>query len=400
MNIWIKSMLGGLAFSGLLLLLSETSFLKKRGTIRYIEPILYRGYYSLRLQPGKFQEEKAISKSDMMDLTIHAIEERCNRIGYKATSKITSPETLDVLMTNIDDTLVANAIITGNSTIEFREVYTLAQLGNSFSAASKIMARYYNAPETSEMPKQVQQDTVTDNSQLATLDHTPVPEKKEEHAFIDFPSPYTQPGGAAEFPPMVSIVEEKDSLAVSLMLNDSSFRKFFPNDLVFRYGKPYDFSRKKEPILNLYAIRTRITQPSITNEDISTAKLDFDGNGDAMVMLTFNIAGTRKWERMTTDNVGKCIAILVNNSVTSAPRVNEPITGGISLISGGFTIAEAKSIAAKLSSGKLPVSVAIEKAEIHRQEKGFPVKLLPILLIAFVVGSGGSFLLLKMLKNK
>ncbi len=102
-------------------------------------------------------------------------------------------------------------------------------------------------------------------------------------------------------------------------------------------------------------------ETNLTGKDLKIAKPGFDQNtGEPIVELTFNSEGTEKWADITTRNVGKPIAILLDDQpVMNPPTVREPITGGQTVISGGLTTAQTKEIATLLTSGALPAPVHI-----------------------------------------
>lgn len=96
----------------------------------------------------------------------------------------------------------------------------------------------------------------------------------------------------------------------------------------------------------------------LTGKDLQNATTTFDqNNGAPTVQLTFTSAGTKKFADITSRNVGKIVAIVLDNVVVEAPRVNEPILTGSAVISGSFTTEQAKSLSIELQAGALPVSL-------------------------------------------
>jgi len=81
--------------------------------------------------------------------------------------------------------------------------------------------------------------------------------------------------------------------------------------------------------------------------------------GQVEVSLKFNDEGTKLFSDITTRNVGKTVAIFLDGTPISIPKVNEPISGGSAVISGGFTLTEAKLLSQRLNSGALPVPVEL-----------------------------------------
>ncbi|MCR9173127.1 MAG: protein translocase subunit SecD [bacterium] len=117
---------------------------------------------------------------------------------------------------------------------------------------------------------------------------------------------------------------------------------------------------KKEQMHILYAIKVPQDGAKLTGKDIANASDGFDGEtGDITVNLQMTDEGAEKWAQMTTENAGRQVAITLDNVVYSAPNVNEPIRGGNTQISGGFSIEEAQALAGLLNAGALPAPCEI-----------------------------------------
>ena len=97
----------------------------------------------------------------------------------------------------------------------------------------------------------------------------------------------------------------------------------------------------------------------ISGTQLTKAQQAYDQNNEPTVSITFNGEGARRFGRVTQDNVGKPFAIIIDNVVLSAPRINEPILGGNAQISGSFTVDSAQQLAIALQSGALPVALKV-----------------------------------------
>jgi preprotein translocase subunit SecD len=97
----------------------------------------------------------------------------------------------------------------------------------------------------------------------------------------------------------------------------------------------------------------------LTGETITDARVSHDQFNEPFVSLTFNARGSRQFERVTTDNVGKQLAIVLDGTVYSAPTIRERIAGGRASISGRFTVDEARDLAVVLRAGALPAPVNV-----------------------------------------
>ena len=104
------------------------------------------------------------------------------------------------------------------------------------------------------------------------------------------------------------------------------------------------------------AVKRRVM---VSGDQLVDAKQGFDQDGRAVVDITFNASGARRFGRVTQENVNKPFAIILDDKVLSAPNINEPILGGRAQISGNFTVETANDLAISLASGKLPVKLNV-----------------------------------------
>ena len=108
----------------------------------------------------------------------------------------------------------------------------------------------------------------------------------------------------------------------------------------------------------------------VSGDQLVAAKQSFDQDGRAVVSITFNAAGARRFGRVTQENVSKPFAIILDDKVLSAPNINEPILGGQAQISGNFTVESANTLAVSLASGKLPVKLNVIEERTVSAELG------------------------------
>ncbi|MDR0364725.1 MAG: protein translocase subunit SecDF [Bacteroidales bacterium] len=158
---------------------------------------------------------------------------------------------------------------------------------------------------------------------------------------------------------MVGSAFIRDTARVNRML--ASVSHLFPKNLKLMWTiKP---ERSTPDVLQLIAIKatTRDMQPRLTGEAIADARQDVNPvSGGVEVSMTMNAEGAKVWRQMTRDNIGKQIAIALDNHIYSYPVVNQEISGGQSSISGGtMTIEEAQDLANILKAGKLPAPARI-----------------------------------------
>lgn len=157
----------------------------------------------------------------------------------------------------------------------------------------------------------------------------------------------------------------RDTARVNDLLNDPEVRNLFPSNMRFLWAvKPIQGANNNE-YLEIYAIKKgRDGKAPVTGDFVSDARQDFDQTGRPEVMMSMNAAGARKWKQLTANNIGRQVAIVLDDYVYSAPVVQSEIPGGNSSISGSFTIEEAQDLANILKAGKMPAPTRIVEEAI------------------------------------
>lgn len=101
-------------------------------------------------------------------------------------------------------------------------------------------------------------------------------------------------------------------------------------------------------------------ETNLSGRDLKGTNVSFDPNtGKPQVQLTFTNVGSQKFAEITKRNVNKIVAIVLDDQMIEAPRVNQPILSGSAVITGGFTVDEAKALSTQLNAGALPVPLAV-----------------------------------------
>ncbi len=169
----------------------------------------------------------------------------------------------------------------------------------------------------------------------------------------------TEQGTFAQKGPVVGYAAAKDTAKVNDYLSLPEVRRILPRDLRFAWtAKPIDADKKIFALIALKA-STREGGPALTGDVVTDARVSVTPTGEREVLLHMNPEGAERWRQITRKNVGKSVAIVLDQQVYSYPVVQTEISGGSSSITGGFTAEEAQDLANLLKSGKLPVRVAI-----------------------------------------
>ena len=162
-------------------------------------------------------------------------------------------------------------------------------------------------------------------------------------------------GGAS-----VGAAYKADMALVNEYLSLPAVRDLFPADIEFKWGVKGDDHIDGRYYLYAIKVTTPDGKAPLDGSVVTDAREQYAQRGaTAEVSMTMNAEGTREWARLTGENIGKCIAIVLDGYVYSAPRVNTKIDKGQSQITGDFTIQEAQDLANVLNSGKVPAPAKI-----------------------------------------
>ena len=165
---------------------------------------------------------------------------------------------------------------------------------------------------------------------------------------------------------VVGYASARDTADVNRIIYSDIARQILPSDLKLLWSaKAVEFD-KTATIFELHAIK--VTEPSgrapLEGNVITSARDSYTQMGQPCVTMQMNSDGARRWAQLTKANIGRAIAIVLDGTVYSAPRVISEISGGNSEITGNFTIEETKDLANTLNSGKMPAPTRIVQEEV------------------------------------
>ncbi|NCA75385.1 MAG: protein translocase subunit SecDF [Alphaproteobacteria bacterium] len=189
----------------------------------------------------------------------------------------------------------------------------------------------------------------------------------------------------------------KDTARVNHMLRLT--KNLFPRDMKLAWTvKPRD---EAKDVLELVALKitSRDGSPALGGDVITNARQDYDQNGRVEVSMSMNSEGARIWKRLTGENIGKQIAIVLDGYVYSYPNVNGEIPNGMSSITGGnMTVEEAQDLANILKAGKLPAPARIVAEEIVGPSLG--QESINAGLLSFIIAFIGVLLYMSLYYNR
>ena len=196
----------------------------------------------------------------------------------------------------------------------------------------------------------------------AATDEAKIAELKKQHPLLAMMS--LAPQGSLS---VVAYANVRDTAEINKYIYSELAQQIFPSDLKLCWGAtPSDMVNSKN-VYELYALKKTGTngRAPLEGDVIVDAKDEFDHvTGRPCVSMSMNSDGARRWATLTKANVGKAIAIVLDDAVYSAPRVNGEISGGNSQITGNFTVETTKDLANTLKSGRMPAPARIVQEEV------------------------------------
>ena len=272
-------------------------------------------------------------------------------------------------------------LLQGSANLEFWETYDLSeilpQLAQINSEAAKVNASTEAAQaEVKEEEVKTEEKKADDVEALvegleadslaqAEADQkAAVEEYKKNNPLFAVLNPSVSQTGQAYRGPVVGTVHYTDTAKVMAMLTSQVAKSVLPRELKLCWTvKAVDAA---DAYYQLVALKSQANgRPSLEGDVITDARADFgQTSAYANVSMTMNAEGARDWQRITRDNIGKSIAIVLDGYVYSFPTVQNEIAGGSSQITGNFTVEEAKDLANTLNSGKMPAPARIIQEDV------------------------------------
>lgn len=193
-------------------------------------------------------------------------------------------------------------------------------------------------------------------------------EMKKKNPLMSVWFPNVTREGQANEGPVVGIIPKKDTARLNHYLQLDVVRNKFPNNVKFVYGAEEKKERRNPNApLYLYAIKTvpGETESKLEGDRVTDARMDYNPlTGQPEVTMRMDLTGARVWKKMTGENVGRYVAVVLDDRVYSCPVVNGEIPNGNTSIAGHFTAEEANDLANILKSGKLPAPAHIVQEQV------------------------------------
>lgn len=271
-------------------------------------------------------------------------------------------------------------LLQGTANLEFWETYEMNEILPQLMQLNRAIAEAnaLNETATEEVAAETAQTETAEVSDIeglvASIDSTAEAEADNAKALENYKkqnplfyvlNPSVDQTGRAFRGPVVGTVHYADTAKVNALFASQQAKSLLPRDLKLCWTvKPID---EAETMYQLVALKmvNRDGRASLEGDVITDARADFSQTSAyATVSMEMNAEGAKSWARITKDNIGKSIAIVLDGYVYSFPTVQNEITGGNSQITGNFTVEEAKDLANTLKSGKMPAPARIIQEDV------------------------------------
>ncbi|WP_028887168.1 protein translocase subunit SecDF [Tenacibaculum ovolyticum] len=346
------------------------------GSVKLSDPAIF-GTKSLRekIDFNKTNTEvKEVLQEEIntsINTSFEVLRSRIDKFGVTQPSiqRIGTSGRIQIELAGAKDIERVTKLITSTAELQFWEVYTNAEVQNFFFTANAKVSELLKDDSTTEQVKDSTKTDDIDDLLGESADSTKVENKKNLFTYL-FPNVAQN---QQQMSSLVAQARVQDTAKVNSLLAEKSVRALLPSNL--KYVKfLWDYKAQANTnaegitseIIGLYAIKSnRNNKPAIDGDVIADANQDFDQMSKPVVSMLMNGTGTKKWAKMTGENVGKFVAVVLDNYVYTAPVVNGVIAGGSTQISGGtMTVEEAQDISTVLKAGKLPAPARIIQMEV------------------------------------
>lgn len=352
------------------------------------------------------------------DRTYEILRQRIDKFGVAQPTiqQLRASERILVELPGVKDPQRVRKLLQGTAQLEFWLTYDNAEAYQMLEKADKYIASIGGTEEKADAASATEDtaavaETADTNALLSALNddkgsdvEASMSEFAKDHPLFNenMLMPNINQQGGLLGGPVVGYARAKSRDEITRMINMAFEKKVLDSRTVkFLWSaKPI---KDGSDVYQLFAIRinTRDGSALLDGGVITDARQDFSNAGGNEISMTMNNEGAREWKRITGENVGKCIAIVLDDLVYSAPVVNGEIAGGRSSITGDFTLEEAKDLANILKSGKLPApAVIVQEAvvgpslgqeSIHRGLISFILAFVIVLLYMVVFYNRGGW---------
>ena len=339
---------------------------------------IFRGIERIKDKPNASEGEVQSILNDevnaMVDNSYKVLRNRIDRFGVVQPNiqKLQSTGRILLELPGVKEPERVRKLLQGAANLEFYETYTLSdivgslrQLNDQAQANKTVAAAEATPAEAADKaaPAEAAKADTANAAAKPAEPAKPAPAKETELTLAQltgFEALASAQGGS----PVLGYVSAADTAAVNAIINSSVAKTILPADLKLAWTVKPEKMQGAHEAFQLVALRTVNKQPVLNGDVVTRATSEFDNLQGQVVSMTMNDEGARQWSRITGQNIGKAIAIVLDDQVYSFPNVNSQIDGGRSQISGRFTVEEANDLANVLESGKMVARVNVASESV------------------------------------
>lgn len=332
-----------------------------------------RGRISLESSDSEILAIVDTEVENAIDRSFNILRTRIDRFGTSQPNiqRIAGSGRIQIELPGADNQERVRNLLQGVAKLQFWEVLELNEYGGAIETINTtwIADQKSNKPESTTLADSTATDsTATDSTaNLSSEDSLRNALEKQLQQIDPLNSNTT-------VSPLISLMKAnyglvydvRDTVAINRILKNDRYRSFLPRDLKLLWSVKPNKAEDGSELLELYAIKLNkgSDQAPLEGDVVTDARQTLDQTSRPAVSMQMNAEGARKWRKLTSENVGRRIAVVLDDYVYTAPVVNGEIPNGQSEISGNFTLLEAQDLANILKSGSLPAPTQIVEESI------------------------------------
>ena len=339
---------------------------------------IFRNIENVKAKPNATDAEVQSILNDevnaMVDNSYKVLRNRIDRFGVVQPNiqKLQSTGRILLELPGVKEPERVRKLLQGAANLEFYETYTLADVAGALrqlsdqAKANKTVSQAETAAADTTAKAEATAETAEAKAaaDTAAKAQEKAPAAKEGELTLAQLTGFEALMGGQAGSPVVGYVATGDTAAVNAIIKSPIAKTILPADLKLAWTVKPEKMQGGHEVFQLVALRTVNGQPVLNGDVVTRATSEFDNLQGQVVSMTMNDEGARQWSRITGQNIGKAIAIVLDDQVYSFPNVNSQIDGGRSQISGRFTVEEAGDLANVLESGKMVARVNVASESV------------------------------------
>ncbi|GAB3228020.1 protein translocase subunit SecDF [Algoriphagus aestuariicola] len=320
-----------------------------------------RGRISLESSDSEILDLINTEVENAIERSFNILRTRIDRFGTSQPNiqRIAGSGRIQIELPGVDNQERVRNMLQGVAKLQFWEVLELNEFGGAIENINSTWVADQKATATP-----------VDSASTAEVS----PEDSLKNALEKQLEQIDPMGNTTDVSPLISslkanyglVYDVKDTVAINRIIKNERYKSFLPRDLKLLWGVKPTVAEDGSELLELYAIKTTrgSDEAPLEGDVVTDARQTLDQTSRPAVSMQMNAEGARKWRTLTSENVGRRIAVVLDDYVYTAPVVNGEIPNGQSEIAGNFTLVEAQDLANILKSGSLPAPTQIVEESI------------------------------------